>query len=167
MIITFSQVVVVHFLGEEMGESVARNKKAFHDYEILEKFEAGLSLEGSEVKALRAGRVNLKDSFVKIIKNEAFLMNAHISYFETTHSHYKPDERRPRKLLLHKKEIYKLHEKSMREGLTIVPLSIYFNHKNLAKVQIALAKGKKLHDKRETLKKKEADRAARAAMKDY
>jgi SsrA-binding protein len=150
-----------------MGETVARNKKAFHDYEILEKFEAGLALEGSEVKALRAGRVNLKDAFIKIIKNEAFLMNAHISYFETTHSHYKPDERRPRKLLLHRKQINKLHEKTMREGLTIVPLSIYFNHKNLAKAQIALAKGKKLHDKRESLKKREADRAARAAMKDY
>jgi len=150
-----------------MGETVARNKKAFHDYEILEKFEAGLSLEGSEVKALRASRVNLKDAFVKIIKNEAFLMNAHISYFETTNAHYKPDERRPRKLLLHKKQINKLLEKVMREGLTIVPLSLYFNHKNLAKVQIALAKGKNVHDKRETLKKKDADRAARAAMKDY
>ncbi len=150
-----------------MGESVARNKKAYHDYEILEKFEAGLSLEGSEVKALRASRVNIKDAFIKIIKNEAFLMNAHISYFETTNSHYRPDERRPRKLLLHKKQINKLEEKVMREGLTIVPLSIYFNHKNLAKVQISLAKGKKLHDKRETLKKKDADRAARAAMKNY
>jgi len=150
-----------------MGESVARNKKAYHDYEILEKFEAGLSLQGSEVKALRAGRVNLKDSFVKIIKNEAFLMNAHISYFETTNAHYKPDERRPRKLLLHKKQIVKLMQKSATEGLAIVPLSLYFNHKNLAKVQIALAKGKKLHDKRETLKKRQADRDASSAMKQY
>ena len=150
-----------------MGESVARNKKAYHDYEILEKFEAGLSLQGSEVKALRAGRVNLKDSFVKIIKNEAFLMNAHISYFETTNAHYKPDERRPRKLLLHKKQILKLMQKSATEGLAIVPLSLYFNHKNLAKVQIALAKGKKLHDKRETLKKRQADRDASSAMKHY
>jgi SsrA-binding protein len=150
-----------------MGESVARNKKAYHDYEILEKFEAGLSLQGSEVKALRSGRVNLKDSFVKIIKNEAFLMNAHISYFETTNAHYKPDERRPRKLLLHKKQIVKLMQKSATEGLAIVPLSLYFNHKNLAKVQIALAKGKKLHDKRETLKKRQADRDASSAMKQY
>ena len=150
-----------------MGESVARNKKAYHDYEILEKFEAGLSLQGSEVKALRSGRVNLKDSFVKIIKNEAFLMNAHISYFETTNAHYKPDERRPRKLLLHKKQIVKLMQKSATEGLAIVPLSLYFNHKNLAKVQIALAKGKKLHDKRETLKKRQADRDASSAIKQY
>ncbi len=167
MIKTSFQVLVVHFLGVPMGETVARNKKAYHDYEILEKFEAGLSLQGSEVKALRASRVNIKDAFVKIVKNEAFLMQAHISYFETTNAHFKPDERRPRKLLLHRKQINKLIEKTMREGLTIVPLSIYFNHKNLAKVQIALAKGKKLHDKREALKKKDADRSARAAMKDY
>ncbi len=150
-----------------MGESVARNRKAYHDYEILEKFEAGMSLEGSEVKAMRAGRVNLKDAFVKIIKGEAFLINAHISYFETTHSHYKPDERRPRKLLLHKKQIHKLLEKTKLDGLAIVALSIYFNHKNIAKVQIALAKGKKLHDKRQALKKKQADREAKSNMKDY
>ncbi len=150
-----------------MGVTVAKNRKAFHDYEILERFEAGLSLKGSEVKALRAGRVNLKDSFVKIVKNEAFLLNAHISYFETTHSFYKPDERRDRKLLLHRKEIDKLIGKVAQDGLSIVPISIYFNHKNLAKVQIALAKGKKLHDKRETLKKRQADRDARSAMKNY
>jgi SsrA-binding protein len=150
-----------------MGESVARNKKAYHDYEILEKFEAGLELKGSEVKALRAGRVNLKDGFVKIVKNEAFLFNVHISYFETTNPHFKPDERRTRKLLLHKKEIRKLESKIMQEGLTVVPLSIYFNHKNIAKVQIALAKGKKLHDKRESLKKRQADREASAAMKRF
>jgi SsrA-binding protein len=150
-----------------MGESVARNKKAYHDYEILEKFEAGLSLKGSEVKALRAGRVNLKDSFVKIMKEEAYLFNAHISYFETTNAHFKPDERRSRKLLLHKKEILKLMQKSALDGLAIIPLSIYFNHKNIAKVQIALAKGKKLHDKRETLKKRQADRDAQSAMKKY
>ncbi len=150
-----------------MGETVARNKKAFHDYEILERFEAGLELKGSEVKALRAGRVNLKDSFVKIIKNEAFLLNAHVSYFETTHSHFKPDERRDRKLLLHRKEINKLMVKVSHDGLSIVPISIFFNHKNLAKVQIALAKGKKEHDKRETLKKRQANREAQSAMKNY
>ncbi len=150
-----------------MGVTVAKNRKAFHDYEILDKFEAGIELKGSEVKALRAGRVNLKDSFVKIIKNEAFLLNAHISYFETTHSYYKPDERRDRKLLLHRKEIDKLIGKVAQDGLSIVPISIFFNHKNLAKVQIALAKGKKLHDKRESLKKRQADRDARSAMKNY
>ena len=150
-----------------MGESVARNKKAYHDYEILEKFEAGLSLMGSEVKAIRNSRVNLKDGFIKIIKNEAFLFNVHVSYFSTTNPHFKPDERRTRKLLLHKKQIRMLEAKVSQDGLSIVPLSIYFNHKNIAKVQIALAKGKKLHDKRETLKKKQADRDASAALKGY
>ena len=150
-----------------MGKTVARNKKAYHDYEILETFEAGLVLKGSEVKALRAGRVNLKDSYVRIIKGEAWLFNAHISYFDTTNPHFKPDERRERKLLLHKKEIDKLLGKSTQEGLAIIPLSIYFNNKNIAKIKIALAKGKKLHDKRETLKRKEAQREAERAMKEW
>jgi SsrA-binding protein len=150
-----------------MGETVARNKKAYHDYEILEKFEAGLELKGSEVKALRASRVNLKDGFVKIIKGEAFLFNVHITHFSTTNIHFKPEERRSRKLLLHKKQIQKLEAEIAQEGLSVVPLSIYFNHKNLAKVQIALAKGKKLHDKREALKKKQADREASSVMKRY
>ncbi len=150
-----------------MGKTVARNKKAYHDYEILETFEAGLVLKGSEVKALRAGRVNLKDSYVRIVKGEAWLFNAHISYFDTTNPHFKPDERRERKLLLHKKEIDKLLGKSSQEGLAIIPLSIYFNNKNIAKIKIALAKGKKLHDKRETLKRKEAQREAERAMKSW
>ncbi len=149
-----------------MGKTVARNKKAYHDYEILEKFEAGMELEGSEVKAIRDGRVNLKDGFIKIVKNEAFLFNVHVSYFSTTNPHFKPEERRTRKLLLHKKQIRSLEAKAAQDGLSIVPLSIYFNDRNIAKVQIALAKGKKLHDKRETLKKKEADREAGRAMRD-
>ncbi len=148
-----------------MGESVARNKKAYHDFEILEKFEAGLELKGSEVKAIREGRVNLKDGFVKIIKGEAFLFNVHVTYFSTTNPHFKPEERRTRRLLLHKKQIRHIDEKIAKEGLTVVPLSIFFNHKNIAKVQIALAKGKKLHDKREDLKKKQATRDTAAALK--
>jgi len=150
-----------------VGRVIARNKKAFHDYEILEKFEAGISLKGSEVKAIRQGRVNLKDSFVKIIKGEAYLLNAHISHLNTANPHYRPDERRERKLLLHRKEIDRLLGKISRDGLTLVPLSIYINDKNLIKVQVGLAKGKTLHDKRETLKRKQADREARAAMKKY
>ncbi len=164
---TFSAVVAVVFLGEKMGKTIARNKKAFHDYEILEKFEAGISLKGSEVKAIRLGRVNLKESFVKIIKGEAYLLNSHISHLSTANPHYRPDERRERKLLLHKKEIDRLIGKIARDGLTLVPLSIYLNNKNLIKVQIGLAKGKTIHDKRETLKRKEADRTARAAIKKY
>ena len=150
-----------------MGETVARNKKAFHDFEILEKFEAGIELKGSEVKAIRLGRVNLKDSYVRIIKNEAFLLGAHVSYLESTNPYFKPNERRDRKLPLHRKQIDKLFGKVMQDGLSIVVLSLYFNNKNKLKAEVALARGKSLHDKRETLKRKEADKEARAAMKKY
>ena len=150
-----------------MGEPVARNKKAFHDYEILEKLEAGIVLQGSEVKAIRQGRVNLKDSFVKIIKGEAFLLNAHISHLSTANLNYAPNERAPRKLLLHMKQLRKWDAKVAKDGLTIVPLAIYFNAKNLAKVEIALARGKNEHDKRESLKEKDAQREAQTAIKNY
>lgn len=146
---------------------IAKNKKAFFDYEILEKYEAGMVLSGSEVKSIRAGRVNLKDSFIKIIKGEAFLFHAHISYLQTTHAFFKPNERRERKLLLHRKEIDKLLGKITIEGLTLVPLMLYFNKRNRVKIQIALAKGKNLHDKRETLKCKILDREAQMALKNY
>lgn len=144
---------------------IANNKKAYHDYEIIEKFEAGLVLKGSEVKALRAKRVNIKDSYCRFIKGELFLVNAHISHLDTTNQHYVPDSTTPRKLLLHKKQLDKLFSKSTKETLTIVPLSIYFNEKNRAKASIGLAKGKKLHDKRDDLKKKSLDREASQAMK--
>ena len=150
-----------------MGETIARNKKAFHDYEILDRFEAGIELKGSEVKAIREGRVNLKDSFVKIMKNEAFLFGMHVSHVRTANLHYTPDERRERKLLLHKREIEKLEKKVARDGLTVVGLSIYFNHKNMVKLQIALAKGKNVHDKRQALKQKDAKRETARAMKDF
>ncbi len=150
-----------------MGETLARNKKAFHDYEIIEKFEAGLVLKGSEVKALRAKRVNLKDSFIKIVKGEAVLFNAHIGRLETTHHFYGHEERGSRKLLLHKKEIQKLQKAIERDGYTIVPLAIYFNHKNIAKLQIAIAKGKKLHDKRADLKAKDMARDIQRSLKEY
>jgi len=146
---------------------LARNKKAFHDYEILEKFEAGIVLKGSEVKALRMGRANLKDSFVRIIKGELFLLGAHISYLETTNPYYKPDEKAPRKLLMHRREIDKLLGSVTKDGLTIVALSLYLNNKNIIKVSIALAKGKTLHDKRETLKRKTADREAKTAIANF
>ncbi len=150
-----------------MGETIARNKKAYHDYEILEKFEAGIELRGSEVKAIRQGRVNLKDSFVKIMKGEAYLFGMHISHMQTANLHFAPDERRERKLLLHKREIEKLEKKVARGGLTIVGLSIYFNSKNMVKLQIALAKGKALHDKREDLKKRDANMETARAKKEF
>lgn len=146
---------------------IARNKKALFDYSIIERFEAGLVLKGSEVVALRQGRANLKDSFVRIIKGELFLLNAHISYLSTTHSYYKHEERAARKLLMHKKQIDKLLGKVSVEGYTLVALDLYFNAKNKAKTTLALAKGKNLHDKREVLKRKQADLEARIAMKNY
>ncbi|WP_345970672.1 MULTISPECIES: SsrA-binding protein SmpB [Sulfurimonas] len=150
-----------------MGETIAKNKKAYHDYEILEKFEAGLVLQGSEVKGIRAGRVNLKDSFVKIVRGEAFLFNAHIGRLETTHHYYGHEERGSRKLLLHKKEIAKLIAAVEKEGHTIVPLQLYFNRKNIVKIQIAIARGKKLHDKRADMKEKDMKRDIERALKDY
>ena len=150
-----------------MGRDLAKNKKALHDFSILETYEAGIALKGSEVKALRAGRANLKDSFVRIIRGEMFLLNAHISHLETTHSHFRPDERAARKLLMHKKQIDKLFGAVSQDGLTLVALALYLNDKNIVKAKIALAKGKNLHDKRESLKKREADKEARAAMKKY
>ena len=148
-----------------MGKIIANNKKAFHDFEILDKYEAGIELVGSEVKSIRMGKMNLKDSYVRIIKNEAFLVGSHISYPQTANAMFRPEEKRDRKLLLHRKEIDKLLGKVSRDGLTLVALSVYASANNLIKVQIALARGKNLHDKRETLKKKEADREAQIAMK--
>lgn len=145
---------------------IATNKKATFDYFILDKFEAGIVLQGSEVKSIRAGRVNLKDSFVKIINGEAFLFQAHIATLATTNLHYKPDEKRPRKLLLHTKEIDKLFGKSQVSGMSIVALKLYFNHRNRAKLEIALAKGKNLHDKRESLKEKIQKREIAQSLKE-
>ncbi|MGB5919428.1 SsrA-binding protein SmpB [Arcobacter sp. F2176] len=144
-----------------------KNKKAFHDYFILESFEAGIELLGSEVKSIREGRVNLKDSYIRIIKNEVFVLNMHISYLETTHAMYRPEETRPRKLLLHRKQIDKLFEKVTKEGMTVVPLKLYFNAKNFAKLQIASAQGKKLYDKRADLKEKSLKRESEQAIKNW
>ncbi|QOQ98637.1 SsrA-binding protein SmpB [Helicobacter winghamensis] len=145
---------------------IATNKKATFDFFILDKFEAGIALQGSEVKAIRAGKVNLKDSFVKIVNGEAFLFQAHIATLATTNLHYKSDEKRPRKLLLHKKEIDKLFGKSQVAGMSIVALKLYFNARNKAKLEIALAKGKNLHDKRESLKEKIQKREIAQSLKE-
>lgn len=152
---------------KEKKNLVFKNKKAFHDYFILDTYEAGVQLKGSEVKAIRQGRVNLKDSFVRIIKGELFLLNMHISHLSTAHTTFRPDERRDRKLLMHKKEIAKLFEKVTKDGITIVPLKLYFNAKNLVKLQIATAQGKKLYDKREDLKAKTMQRETQQALKNY
>jgi len=146
---------------------VARNKKAYHDYEILDKYEAGIELKGSEVKAIREGRVNLKDSYVKIKDGEAFWMQGHISNLETTNPYFKHDEMRPRKLLLHKREIGKLAGATSEKGYSLIPIDLHFNHKNKAKLTIAVAKGKQLHDKRRALKEKTLKKEAAMAMKRY
>jgi len=150
-----------------MGETIAKNKKAYHDYFIEDKFEAGLVLSGSEVKGIRAHRVNLKDSFVRLVKNEAFLFNAHIGRLDTTHHYYGHEERGERKLLLHKKELLKMQKSVTRDGYTIVPLQLYFNARNIAKIQIGIARGKLFHDKRNDLKEKDQKRDIARAIKDY
>ncbi|WP_345979487.1 SsrA-binding protein SmpB [Sulfurimonas sp. HSL3-2] len=150
-----------------MGKTIAKNKKAYHDYHIEEKFEAGLVLSGSEIKGIRASRVNLKDSFIRFVKGEAYLFNAHIGKLETTHHYFGHEERGNRKLLLHKKELKKLQEAVEKDGYTIVPLELYLNNRNLAKLQIAIAKGKNLHDKRHDLKEKDMKRDIERALKDY
>lgn len=146
---------------------VFKNKKVFHDFIILDTYEAGIMLEGSEVKAVREGRVNLKDSHVRIIKNEIFVLNMHITHLSTAHTTYRPDERRDRKLLLHRKDIDKLFIKVMKDGMTLVPIKMYFNSKNMLKMQIATAQGKKTHDKREDLKQKTMKRETEQALKNY
>ena len=144
-----------------------KNKRAFHDYFILDSLEAGIELKGSEVKAIREGRINLKDSFIRIVKNELYIFNMHITHLSTAHTTFRPDERRERKLLLHRREIDKLMSKVTKDGNTIVPIKLYFNSRNMVKLQIANAQGKKLHDKREDLKKKTMQRETQQALKNW
>jgi SsrA-binding protein len=144
---------------------VFKNRKAFHDFTILDTLEAGIILEGSEVKAIREGRINLKDSFVRIIKGEVFILNMHISHLSTTHTTYRPDEKKDRKLLLHSKQIAKLYTKVTKDGITLIATKLYFNDKNMIKVEVATAQGKKLHDKREDLKIKTMQRETQQILK--
>lgn len=135
---------------------VSQNKKAFHDYEIAEKFEAGMVLLGTEVKSLREGRAQLKDSYAKVKKNEVFVYGLHISPY--THASYdNHDPERIRKLLLHASEIKRLLGKTQERGFSLIPLKIYFKD-GKAKLEIALARGKKEYDKRESIKRKEENR---------
>lgn len=144
---------------------VCQNRKAFHDYEIVETVEAGLVLVGTEVKSLRDGRANLKDSYARIKRGEAFLYGLHISAY--THAYYdNHDPERVRKLLLHRQEIKRLLGKTQEKGFALIPLKIYFKE-GKAKVEIALARGKKAYDKRESLKRKEETRELDRARKRY
>ena len=146
--------------GEKL---IADNRKARHNYTLLDTFEAGVVLLGTEVKAIREGRVNLRDSYARVEQGEVFLLNVHISSY--SHRGYADHEPlRRRKLLLQKREIRKLIGKTVERGLTLVPVRMYFK-RGLVKVALSLAKGKRVHDKRETLRQREADREARAAIK--
>ena len=147
----------------EGEKDVATNRKAFHDYHILDRYEAGIALTGPEVKSLREGRANLRDSYASVREGELYLLHCHISPY--SHGNREnPDPTRSRKLLLHKAEINKLVGKTVEKGLTLVPLRVYFKG-GRAKVEIALVKGKKLYDKRETEKRKESDRELAKVMK--
>lgn len=141
------------------------NKKVFHDYEVSDVIEVGIELRGSEVKSIREGRVNIKDAFVRIIKNEMFILNMHIGALETTHTTYRPAENRDRKLLLHRKQLNKFFEKVTKDGYTIVVTKMYFNAKNMVKLNIGVGKGKKLHDKRQDLKEKDMKRSTDRILK--
>jgi SsrA-binding protein len=148
----------------ELAQSyIAENRKAYHDFHLLETFEAGVALLGTEVKAIREGRVNLRDSYARVENGEVFLFNVNISpYSHRGYADHEPLRRR--KLLLHRDEIRKLIGKTIEKGMTLVPVRMYFK-KGRVKVAISLAKGKKEFDKRETIKRRETDRETRAAIK--
>ncbi len=143
---------------------ITENRKARHDYQIEETYEAGLVLAGTEVKSLRAGRANLKDSFARVDKGEVFLYNAHISPYDQA-SRFNHDPRRTRKLLMNKHEIRRLIGRVQEKGLTLVPLKMYFKN-GRAKVELALAKGKKLYDKRDDIAARDAKREVEKAFRE-
>jgi len=144
-------------------KNVAVNRKAYHDYSILDTYEAGLALKGTEVKSLREGKVSLRESFAQFENNELYLMNMHISPYAFGNI-FNVNPKRKRKLLLHKREIYRLKGQVQEKGLTLVPLRIYFK-RGYAKIELALAKGKKLYDKRRALAEKDAQREVEKEIK--
>ncbi len=145
-------------------QPIAENRKARHDYFVEETYEAGIVLVGSEVKSCRAGRVNLRDAYAQIKDGEIFLLNCHISPFEPA-NRFNHEPLRPRKLLMHKAEILRLYGKVRERGFTLIPLRLYFNQKGKVKVELALAKGKRAHDKREDIAAREARREIARALR--
>jgi SsrA-binding protein len=145
---------------------VSDNRKARFLYDILETYEAGIQLMGTEVKSIREGKVNLQDGYALIRNGEAWLINVHISPYTSSSQYFNHDPRRTRKLLLHRQEIRKLIGKVEQQGLTLVPLKMYLK-RGLVKISIGLARGKKLHDKREDLKRRQDQREMQRAMKNY
>lgn len=150
-------------MGKESIKLIANNKKAFHDYFIEDKFEAGISLAGTEVKSLRMGKCSIKESFIRIENGEVMIYGMHISPYEKGNI-FNKDPLRPRKLLMHKYEIHKVEGKMTAKGYTIVPLQVYFKG-SLVKVEIALARGKKLYDKRHDIAKKDMRRESEREFK--
>ncbi|MEK6715648.1 MAG: SsrA-binding protein SmpB [Candidatus Omnitrophota bacterium] len=142
---------------------VISNRKAYHDYHIFEKIDCGIELKGQEVKSLREGKVSLADSFARIDNGELFLYNTHIAQYEKTGA-FKVEPLRVRKLLLHRNQIDKLAGSVSQKGWTLIPLRIYFNERGIAKLELALAKGKREYDKRESIKKREVDLEIKKAM---
>lgn len=145
---------------------ISDNRQARYRYEILDTYEAGVELKGTEVKSIRQGRINLRDGYALIRNNEAWLFNVHISPYNTASQYFNHDPRRTRKLLLHRDQIRRLIGKVEEKGLTLVPLKVYLK-KGWVKVLIGLGRGKKLHDKRESLKKKQEKREIARALKNY
>ncbi|WP_459195378.1 SsrA-binding protein SmpB [Wukongibacter baidiensis] len=139
------------------GKVIANNKKARHEYFVEETYEAGISLKGTEVKSIRLGKVNLKDGYAEVKNGEVILQNVHISPYEKGNI-FNVEPTRPRKLLLHKREIRKLIGYINQKGLTLIPLKLYINDRGLVKLQLGVCKGKKLHDKRDTIAKRDSDR---------
>jgi SsrA-binding protein len=144
--------------------TVAENRKARHDYEIEERYEAGIVLTGSEIKSVRGGKVNLRGSYARIVNGEVVLYDAHISPYEQSGKFFNHNPTRPRKLLLHRREISRLLGQVREKGLTLVPLRVYFKNRR-AKVEIGVARGKKLYDKRQDLAKRDAQRDIERAIK--
>ncbi|MGN1043559.1 MAG: SsrA-binding protein SmpB [Acutalibacteraceae bacterium] len=151
-------------MSKEEFKTIAQNKKAFHDYFILESFEAGIELKGTEVKSLRKGGVNLKDSWCSIVRGEIFANGIHISAYEKGNI-FNVDPLRVRKLLMHKKEISKLYGQSKQDGISLIPISIYFKGSRV-KVQLGVCKGKKLYDKRSVMAERSAKRDIERAFKE-
>ncbi len=149
---------------EKQDKTVAQNRSARHDYVVLDSFEAGVALSGTEIKSVRGGQVNLRDGYARIENGELWLMNVHISPYEKG-SYYNKDPMRPRKLLVHKSQIYKLQSRTREKGLTLIPLKMYLKEGRLAKVEVAIAKGKQLHDKRDSIAQRDADREMARAVR--
>ncbi|MFC2006841.1 SsrA-binding protein SmpB [Chloroflexota bacterium] len=147
-------------------KTISTNRKAYHNYHVMDSIEAGIALTGAEIKSIRSGRINLSDAYVRPEAGELWLQNAHIARYEAS-SQFSHEPTRPRRLLLHRKEINDLSSKINEKGFTLVPLKVYIKKDRIAKLEIALARGKKLYDKRETLLRREAEREIGRAIKKH